>query len=162
MGMIMNTIVTRLITRAMPSPVKRSRTIAIATTRDDAVARPAANRASSNSEKLVATAAIRLNATPRNRLVNSTGRRPNRSERGPWTICAAPRPRTKAEITHCRSLGFATPRLSPMAGRAGSITSMDSAIIAIKAAIMVTNSRNPISIMGEEERGACIAARWAS
>ena len=55
-GTSMNTMNTRLITRAIASPLNRSRTMATTSTREEAADAPCSNRPATSSSKLGATA----------------------------------------------------------------------------------------------------------
>ena len=91
-GTTMKIIMTKDITRAISRPRKRSRTMAMATTRGAAAPRPCNARAASSVVKLGAKAAP---SDPMAKMTSPTARiglRPNRSDSGPWKGWPAARP----------------------------------------------------------------------
>ena len=139
---MMNTIMTIDMTRAISRPTNRSRTMAVTMIRPTDPPMPCTNRAARSSEKLCVLSATDVASTNSTRPINSGRRRPKRSESGPQTSWPIAIPRMNTVTTSGRLLVSLTPSAAPMSGSAGSMMSIDIAVVDISSAISVMNSRN--------------------
>src|SRR6266700_7957052 len=89
---------------------------------------------------------------------SSTGRRPNRSDKGPITNWPAPKPIRKVDSTSWRWLALGMSKAAPILGSAGSIMSIASGFSAMMDAITMTNSGKPIGRCPEDTQSSALTS----
>ena len=130
------------ITRAICRPTNRSRMIVVTMIRPTDPPIPCRKRAASSCEKLCVVTATIVASTKSVRPIKSDRRRPKRSASGPQTSCPIAIPSMNTVTTSGRLLASCTPSVAPISGSAGSMMSIDIAVIDISSAISARNSRN--------------------